>query len=315
VRDGDAAGLDVLEGGGRGPTGPGPTLSRRVVAGLALALLAGGAILGAAVAKATDHPARRPGAPTRVDAFVVLPAGGDVTWSPAAGGVVSEVELAMVDEGAAPLGQAAVSWRAVEEREVGMPTEVQALGTLAADTPTAASLRLFRPCAASAASAPPPVLLVTWTSAGKDRQALVSPYGLDRLWDALEAQCPATGGGVNPLSVTVARADPLGADGARLHLRLADLGGVALRVSRIGVSGGFVAVTRTPGPVTVGAHTALGVTVDVRLSDCRSAIERAYDAALTYTVSSPGAGSVTPTLASAGLSRALGALTYRACGR
>lgn len=284
---------------------------------LVLALVVGGAA-GAWLEHRVVRPAAAKPAPLprdQLDAVVLIPAGATVTATNSSDGAVSDVEIALINQGPATLNDVEVQWQATTA-EVGAVTEANPVSALLPGIPTTVQLPLWRPCTGGQGDAgSPPLLLVSWGKGGTAGRLAVTPLGLDRLWSALPSHCPSAGDArVNGLNVSHVYVVPAAGKEASLHLRFDNLGAPDLRITPVSfLAPGFTIGGVSPREFVAHANTTTNVTIGISVSNCRLAIVNASASSLTYDVSSGTAGPVSPTYSSVELSKALAQLVYRAC--
>ena len=290
------------------------TASVRFAIGCIVVALIAGLVGGAAGARAVERHRTTPPPPAvRLDALVLVPAGGTVTPSVLAGGTVTDVDLAVINEGDEPISSVVAQWASLDQTQVGARPLLEPVGRVSPGVPETVQLQLFRSCSASL-NAPVPSVLLTWSRDGAPQRMVVRPYGLDRLWAQLPAACPAFGDGpVSALDLNVANV-VMHAKSLRLTIGFDNQDEVPLIVSDLTISGGFTQVSHVTPTFVVGAHSAAQASLTVSVQDCREAIQRSYVAGLSYRVVSNGSPAITPTFMDGALSEALGTLFYKVCG-
>jgi hypothetical protein len=286
-------------------------LNRFAIGCIVLALTAG-LVGGAAGARAAHRHHAPVVPPVRLDAIVLVPAGGDVTPSILAGGTVTDVDLAVINEGDQPVDSVVAQWASLDQTEVGARPLLEPVGRLSPGAPETVQLHLFRSCSGSP-TAPVPSVLLTWSRGRVPQRMVVQPYGLDRLWTQLPAACPTSG--VGPVSALDLHVDNAVLHGTslRLTMHFVNQDEVPLAISELTITGGFTQVSHVSPSFVVGGHSGAQASLTVRVRDCREAIQRSYTAGLSYRVGSKGATTITPTFMDGALSGALGTLFYKMC--
>ena len=184
----------------------------------------------------SSSTARRRHAPVRLDALVLVPAGGTVTPSVLAGGTVTDVDLAVINEGDESIDSVVAQWASLDQTQVGARPLLEPVGRVSPGVPETVQLQLFRSCSASL-TAPVPSVLLTWSRDGVPQRMIVQPYGLDRLWSQLPAACPTFGDGpVSALDLHVANV-VIHAKSLRLTMSFDNQDEVPLIVSDLTISG------------------------------------------------------------------------------
>src|SRR4051794_18825979 len=307
-------GTEEAEPGGSGWSFGG--LTPFMVGCIVIALIAG-VVGGAAAERALQQQQhhRKPAAPpaVRLDALVLIPAGGRATPGSLAGGTVVDVDIAVMNESDQPIDSVVAQWADLDQTQVGARPVLEPVGRLMPDAPETVQLQLFRSCSGSA-TAPVPAVLLTWSRGGAPQRVTVQPYGLDRMWSQLPTACPTfAAGAVSALDLNVADA-VLRSTSLRLTVRFENQDEVPLTISDLAIFGGFTRLSHVTRSFTVGAHSAAQVSMTVSVADCREAIQRSYTAGLSYRVVSKGAPTITPTFMDGALSQALGTLFFKVCG-
>ena len=297
------------------PGGPGwrwHGLSRFAIGCIVVALIAG-LVGGVAGTRAIEQHRTTTPPPARLDALVLVPAGGTVTPSVLAGGTVTDVDLAVINESDESIDSVVAQWASLDQTQVGARPLLEPVGRVSPGVPETVQLQLFRSCSASL-TAPVPSVLLTWSRGGVPQRMIVQRYGLDRLWSQLPAACPTFGDGpVSALDLHVANV-VIHAKSLRLTMSFDNQDEVPLIVSDLTISGGFTQVSHVTPTFAVGGHSAAQASLTVSVQDCREAIQRSYTAGLTYRVVSNGSPAITPTFMDGALSEALGTLFYKVCG-
>jgi hypothetical protein len=230
-----------------------------------------------------------------------------------AGGTVTDVDLAVINEGADSIDSVVAQWASLDQTQVGARPLLEPVGRVSPGIPETVQLQLFRSCS-SPLTAPVPSVLLTWSRGGVPQRTIVQPYGLDRLWTQLPAACPRVGDGpVSALDLHVANVVPHKSS-IRLTMQFDNQDEVPLTISDLTISGGFTEVSQVTDTVVVAGHSAAQASMTVQVRDCREAIQRSYTAGLSYRVASKGAPTITPTFMDGALSEALGSLFYKVCG-
>jgi len=297
------------------PQGPGwrwHGLSALAIGCIVVALIAGlvGGVLGE---RALHQDPEVAAASARLDALVLIPAGGTIKPAVLAGGTVTDVDLAIINEGAESIDSVVAQWASLDQTQVGARPLLEPVGRVTPGVPETVQLQLFRSCSGSLSAPVPPVLL-TWSHNGVPQRMIVQPYGLDRLWVQLPAACPIFGDGpVSALDLHVQNA-VVHARSLRLTMQFDNQDEVPLTISQLTISGGFTDVSHVTSTFVVGGHSAAQASLTVSVRDCRQAIQRSYAAGLSYRVVSKGAPTITPTFMDGALSEALGTLFYKVCG-
>ena len=130
------------------PRGPGwqwHDLSPFAIGCIVVALIAG--LIGGVVGERALHqqgPAAAP--PVRLDALVLIPAGGKVVPAVLGGGTVTDVDLAVINEGEESIDSVVAQWASLDQTQVGARPLLEPVGRVSPGVPEPVQLQLFRSC-------------------------------------------------------------------------------------------------------------------------------------------------------------------------
>jgi hypothetical protein len=290
-------GFEVLDSSPEGEEDRGAASALRLRgAQITLAAIAVGALLAGGIAGfAIAHQAKRQSAPKVPVSLsgAVIPA--DVSTSDDSGpkvdgaGVIDMVDLALINSTASPLKNLSITWDDVHQAFTHPDEGRTTLQDLAPNAPQAVRLLLRQPCTTPAqpgARAVPTVVINASDPTGRTTTTTITPLGLDKVWSAMASACPTVD--PNPLTtVQLSRAEPVGRNATDFTLSFVNPASADVLVRDVRLVKGLNSSRpQSPVELQVFPHFSAQLTIRLRISDCRSAIEDVSASTVTFVVAS-----------------------------